>query len=155
MPLKSSLAASRAGEKDNAKDHTDFFHRHSGPSWRKRAKHAIKWLADGQDESIVKRYLSQAAPDEVIKAITNAALNLKHGPVRISRQRKKLFRRYSKSIEKLIDRSNPLSAKRRLLVRRVQKGGFLPLLPILAPILASALGALGAEFIPKLLGGSR
>jgi len=109
-------------------------------------------LADGQDENIVKHYLSQAAPDEVIKSITNAALNLKHGPVRISPQRKRLFHRYNKTIEKLIEAQKPLSDKRRLLVRRAQKGGFLPLLPIIAPILASALGALGAEFIPKLLG---
>ena len=57
----------------------------SGANWRKRAKHAIKWLADGQDENIVKHYLAKAELDEVIKSITNAARNLKHGPVRISR----------------------------------------------------------------------
>ena len=72
--------------------------------------------------------------------------------LRLSRQRKKLFRRYIKTIENLIEARKPLSFKCRLLVRCAQKGGFLPLLPIIAPILASALGALGAEFIPKLLG---
>ena len=68
------------------------------------------------------------------------------------RAAKNLFRRYNKTIENLIDARKPLSVKRRLLVRRAQKGGFLPLLPIIAPILASAFGALGGEFIPKILG---
>ena len=153
MPRKSSFAAKRiTTEHDHTNNNSTLHRRKSGANWRKRAKHAIKWLADGQDENIVKHYLAKAAPDEVIKSITNAALNLKHGPVHISRQRKKLFRRYNKTIENLIDARKPLSVKRRLLVRRAQKGGFLPLLPIIAPILASALGALGAEFIPKLLG---
>jgi len=153
MQRKSSLAFNRTSAKHGRTNNNSTVHRRkSGANWRRRAKHAIKWLADGQDENIVKHYLAKAAPDEVIKSITNAALNLKHGPVRISRQRKNLFRRYNKTFENLIDARKPLSVKRRLLVRRAQKGGFLPLLPIIAPILASALGALGAEFIPKILG---
>ena len=90
MPHNSSLVSNRISAEQN---HTNnnVQRRKSGANWRKRAKHTIKWLADGQDENIVKHYLANAAPDEVIKAITNAALNLKHGPVQISRQRKKLF----------------------------------------------------------------
>jgi len=127
------------------------YRRQPGPfNRRKRIKHAVKWLADGQDPTIVRSYISKSAPDEVIKAISNAALNLKHGPVQLPPKRKALFRRYNKAIEKLIDAGQPIAAKRRLILQRKQKGGFLPILPILAPILSSALGALGAEFIPRL-----
>jgi len=127
------------------------YRRHPGPqSRRKPIKHAIKWLADGQDPVIVRSYIAKGAPDEVIKAISNAALNLKHGPVRLPPKRKTLFRKYNKAIEKLIDARLPIASKRRLILQRKQKGGILPILPILAPLLSSALGALGAEFIPKL-----
>jgi len=127
------------------------YRRHPGPeSRRKLIKHAIKWLADGQDPVIVRSYIAKGAPDEVIKAISNAALNLKHGPVRLPPKRRALFRKYNKAIEKLIDARQPVANKRRLILQRKQKGGLLPILPILAPILSSALGALGAEFIPKL-----
>ena len=60
------------------------YRRHPGPeSRRKLIKHAIKWLADGQNPVTVRRYIAKGAPDEVIKAISIAALNLKHGPVRL------------------------------------------------------------------------
>ena len=125
------------------------YRRHPGPQIRRKLiKHAVKWLADGQDPVIVRSYIAKGAPDEVIKAISNAAL--KHGPVRLPPKRKTLLRKYNKAIEKLIDARQPIASKRRLIRQRKQKGGLLPILPILPPLLSSALGALGAEFIRKL-----
>ena len=120
-------------------------------SKQKIVKHAIKWLADGQDPKILAPYISKSAPDAVIKAICNACLNLKHGPVELTNKQKSRFKKAGPAFDKLIDPRLSIGEKRRLIVRK-QHGGIPPLLPLLAPLLIPVITSLGAEIIPKIIG---
>ena len=106
-------------------------------------KRTIKFLSVAQDPEVV-RLVIQRAPDAVVRAICNAALNAREGDVRIPPHLKHIFAKYHRHIHRLTDRCCPLSQKRRVLV---QRGGFLP---IVAPLLATVIGSIGGEFISRL-----
>jgi hypothetical protein len=110
----------------------------------KRLKHNIKWLADGQDPNIVKKYMNHAPPS-VIKGVVNAALNIQKGKgIDLSPKQKKLFSKHRKQFEYLTNRQICLKKKKRLL----QKGGLFPF-ALIAPILSTALSLVGSAFLPK------
>jgi hypothetical protein len=84
------------------------------------------------------------APDSVVKTLSDISLNaLKSPAVRLSRERKRLFRKHRSSIAKLADPSASIASKRKVL----QRGGF----PWLPAIIATVVGALGSS----LFGGNK
>ena len=95
------------------------------------------------DSKIVKGVL-QKAPDAVIRAISNAALNAPQGAVAVPPQLKQLFKHHNHHFDYLIDQRKPIALKRR---RLLQTGGALP---IIVPLLATVLGSIGGEFISRL-----
>ena len=119
----------------------------------KLIKRTIKFLASGPHINVVRAALEQA-PDGVIRGVCNAALNARQGEVKIPAHLKPLFRRHSKHLDILIERSHPIAFKRHLLTsgagsgKRQQQGGALP---IVVPLLATVLGTLGGEFISRFL----
>ena len=106
-------------------------------------KRTIKFLSIAPDSEVVRTVL-QKAPDGVIRAICNAALNARECDVRIPPRLKYIFAKFHRHIHRLTDRRCPLVEKRRLLV---QRGG---VLPIIAPLIATVLGSIGEEFISLL-----
>jgi len=106
-------------------------------------KRTVKYLSVASDPKLVRTVL-QKAPDGVIRAISNAALNAREGDVRIPPHLRRVFGKFHKHIDNLVDRRRPLAEKRRILV---QRGGFLP---IIAPLIATVLGSVGGEFISRI-----
>ena len=78
-------------------------------------KRTIKFLSIAPDSEVVRTVL-QIAPDGVIRAISNEALNAREGDVRIPSHIKHIFAKYHRHIHWLTDHRCPLSEKRRLLV---------------------------------------
>jgi len=96
----------------------------------------IKFLAICRDTNNRKDIVNKA-PNEVIKAISNAALNVARGDVHLSPAQRALLNRYKSDFVPLIEKKTSLTKKRRALS---QKGG----LAILPVILSSVLSALGS-----------
>ena len=115
----------------------------NGKIQSKVVKRTIKFISVAPDKEVVRAVLL-TAPDGVIRAISNAALNAREGDVRIPRRLKQLFSKYHRHISQLTDRRRPLATKRRLLV---QRGG---ILPIIGPLIATVLGSIGGEFISRI-----
>lgn len=109
----------------------------------KVVKRTVKYLSVAPDTSIVKSIL-QRAPDGVIRAISNAALNARSGEVNVPPHLRSIFRKYNHHFDILTDKRRPLKQKRRLLI---QQGG---ILPIIAPLIATVLGSIGGEFISRI-----
>ena len=110
---------------------------------QKVVKRTVKFLSVAPDSKIAKAVLKKA-PDAVIRAISNAALNGRQGAVAVPPQLKPLFRHHTHHFDYLIDRIRPIALKRRLIL---QTGGAFP---IIFPLLATFLGSIGGEFISKL-----
>ena len=107
-------------------------------------KRTIKFLSVAPDLEVV-RALIKKAPNAVIGAISNGALNCRQGAVHIPPQLLPLFRHHNHHFDYLVDRKKSTQSKRHLIL---QKGGALP---IIAPLLATVLGSIGEEFISRLL----
>ena len=107
-------------------------------------KNTLKFLASCKNNAIQHKVLSRA-PDPIIKAICNAALNAQEGDVHISKQNKTILRKNRKLIKSLTQKQIPLQKKRRLLV---QKGGSIA--GVVIPIILSAvLSSLGSALFQK------
>lgn len=100
-------------------------------------KKAFKLLAVCQDPRVRKSILARA-PDELIKKICNAAINVERGHIQIAPKNKKVLSKHRKDIAKLTSLRYSIGKKRKFLI---QKGGIFPIIPIL---LSSALTALGS-----------
>ena len=111
---------------------------------QKVIKRTIKFLSVAPDSKIVKSVL-KTAPDAVIRAISNAALNARQVAVAVTPNIKHLFRQHNNHFDYLIDKRKPIASKRRLIL---QTGGALP---IIIPLLATVLGSIGGEFISRIL----
>ena len=98
----------------------------------KIVKCTIKFLSIVPD-SVVVRKVILTAPDGVIRAICNAALNARENDVRIPPHLKHIFAKFHRHINRLTDRRCLLVETRRLLV---QRGG---VLPIISPLIATVL----------------
>lgn len=110
----------------------------------KAVKRTIKYIAVAPDSDIVQQVIKKA-PNGVIRAIANAAVNAREGDVRIPPQHINLFKQHRGHFDLLTDRQISLDRKREILQ---QRGGALP---IIIPLLSSVLGSLGAEFISRLI----
>ena len=108
---------------------------------KKKSKHTlvkryIKLMAVNPDP-VNSLALIKNSPDEVIKAVCNAAYNVTNGDVKLNPKQKTYLKKYKNPLSNLIQNQATIKQKRRVLV---QKGGafFLPLL------LSAALGTLGS-----------
>ena len=110
----------------------------------KVVKRTIKFLSVAPDLEVVRTVIKKA-PNAVIGAISNGALNYRKGAVHIPPHKIILFRRHIKHFDYLVDRKTSILPKRHLIL---QKGGALS---IIAPFLATVLGSIGGEFILKLI----
>ena len=116
----------------------------SKSNFLKVVKRTIKFLSVAPDLEVVKAVIKKA-PNGVIGAISNGALNCRQGGVHIPPQLLPFFRRHNHHFDYLGDRRKSIPSKRHLIL---QKGGALP---IVAPLLATVLGSIGGEFISWLL----
>ena len=110
----------------------------------KVVKRIIKFLSIAPDLHIV-RALIKKAPNTVIGAISNGALNCRQGAVHIPPHLIPLFRHHNHHFDYLVDRRKSIPSKRHLIL---QKGG---VLSIIAPLLAKVRGSIGEEFISRLM----
>jgi hypothetical protein len=101
-------------------------------------KRTVKYLSVCSNPRAYNSVL-KGAPDEVIKAICNAALNIEQGDIRLSPAQRQLFSAHRGKISKLTSRGGDLKGKRNLI--QSQKGGF-PFIPVL---IGTAVGALGGK----------
>ena len=99
-------------------------------------KRKIKFLSVAPDLNVVRAVIKKA-PNAVIGAISNGALNCRHGAVHIPSNLKPLFRHHNHHFDYLVDRKKSIPSKRHLIP---QKGGALL---INAPLLATVLGSIG------------
>ena len=106
-------------------------------------KRIVKYLSVTPNSNIVS-FIRQHAPDGVIRAFSNAAMNARSGEVYVPPRLRTVFRKHNHHFDILIDRSKPIKVKRGLLI---QKGG---VLPMVAPLIATVLGSIGGEFISRL-----
>ena len=110
----------------------------------KVVKRTIKFLSVAPDLEVVRAVIKKA-PNAVIGAISNGALNCRQGGVHIPPQLLPLFRHHNHHFDYLVDSRKSIPSKRHLIL---QKGGALP---IIAPLLATVLGSIGEEFISRLV----
>ena len=87
----------------------------------KKVKHTVKFLSHGPDSKIVRAILASSS-DALIKAISNAALNVRQNPtLKIEPANRNLFSSYSRTFDILTNRGIPIEGKRKYL--KHQKGG--------------------------------
>jgi hypothetical protein len=110
----------------------------------KKVKHTLKFLSHGPENKIVRAILASSS-DALIKALSNAALNVQQNPrIKIQPAHRNLFSTYSRTFDLLSSRGIPIEVKRKFLKQQV--GGAIPLIPILI----SAALSLGSGFINKI-----
>ena len=107
-------------------------------------KRKIKFLSVAPYLDVVRAVIKKA-PNAVIGAISNEALNCRQGTVHIPPNLIFLFRHQNHNFDYLVDRRTSIPSKRHLIF---QKGGALPMI---APLLATVLGSIGKECISKLM----
>ena len=110
----------------------------------KVVKRTIKFLSVAHDLDVVRSVIKKA-PNAVIGAISNGALNCRQGAVHISPYLIPLFRRHIKHFDYLVDRKKSIASIRHLIL---QESG---VLPIIAQLLATVLGSIGKEFSSRLM----
>lgn len=98
-------------------------------------KRTLKYLAVVKDGQLLKHVL-QKAPEDVVKRISDVALNALKGPIELTPAQRKLFARHRKPIAILAQRGVGLKQKRKLLL---QNGGF-AWIPALIGGIAGILG---------------
>lgn len=98
-------------------------------------KRTVKYLAVVKDRQLLKHIL-QKAPDDVVKTISDIALNALKGPVNLTPAQRRLFSQHRKPIETLAQRGVGIKQKRKLLL---QNGGF-AWIPALIGGIAGILG---------------
>ena len=107
-------------------------------------KRTIKYLALCKSPEIISKIIARS-PDNVIKSICNAALNTAHGNVTLKKKDKRILSKNRALIQKLIQKGEPASKKRKLLT---QTGG--NILRILIPtILGAVITNLGTPLFTK------
>ena len=102
----------------------------------KIVKRADDLLAECKDPR-VRSAIQNGAPENLVKTICNAVLNVEQGDIALNKRQKQAFKKHRKAISKLSNRRFSLGQKSKFLK---QKGGAFPIIPIL---LSTALTALG------------
>ena len=90
----------------------------------KVVKRTIKFLSVSPDLDVVRAVIKKA-PNAVIGAISNGALNCRQGAVHIPPHLIPLFRHHNHHFDFLVDRRKSIPSKRHLIL---QKSGALPII---------------------------
>ena len=101
-------------------------------------KRTVKYLSVCSNPRAYNSVL-KGAPDEVIKAICNAALNIEQGDIHLSPAQRRLFSAHRKTISKITSRTVDLKSKRNII--QSQKGGY----SVVPFLIGAALLALGGS----------
>ena len=108
-------------------------------------KTTVKFLAACKDPQVVQSILRKG-DKQLIKAICNAALNVTHGEVALSRSRKRQFARARPVFEALTRTDIPLEKKH----KAIQTGRGFPLLfALIPPLLSAVLSSVGTSLFQK------
>ena len=110
----------------------------------KVVKRTIKFLFVAPDLEVVRGVITKA-PNVVINAISNGALNCRQGAVHIIPKLIHICRHHKHHFDYLVDHKISLPFKRHLII---QKG---VALLIIASLLATVIGLIGEEFILRLM----
>ena len=113
-----------------------------GKSKGKQVKHTIKYLAICKNPEIISRIISDS-PENVIKAICDAAVNTAHGNVALKKWQKRILSKNRDLIDRLVHKGESASQKRKYLK---QTGGHV-LRVIIPTILGAVISSLGTGFI--------
>ena len=100
-------------------------------------------LLHGAQPAYRKVLLQQAKP-EVIKLLSDCALNILKGKILLTQQEKKRLQRHKKKIRSLANKRTSIKTKKKIL----QQGGFLP--PFILPLLP-ILAALGGNTLASVV----
>jgi len=98
----------------------------------------------------VEHLLKSASKDQ-IEALCEIAQNILQQNVSLTPNEINNLRRNKKTVYMLADRQTPWTVKRGRLVSQQQRGGFPPLLALLAPIIGGALGAVTEKVVRSQL----
>ena len=101
-------------------------------------KRTVKYLSVCSNPRAYNSVL-KGAPDEVIKAICNAAVNIEQGDIRLSPAQRRMFSAHRKTISKITSSTVDLKRKRNLI--QSQKGGY----SVVPFLIGAALLALGGN----------
>ena len=105
----------------------------------KTLKRTIKFLSGTNNPHVVSSVIANSS-DPVIKSICNAALNVAKGSVHLKKKQKKILSANRELIQQLIQKGEPVQAKRKILV---QSGGSVlaALVPTILSVVLSSLGS--------------
>ena len=110
---------------------------------KQRIKNYLQFLALPGTSPRVHREIFRTAPDPLIKAVSNIALNALEGNVaHFSTKQKQKLAKHKNQIRQLARRQVPIARKRKILV-----GGALPLIPIM---IGRILGTVGERLFSKV-----
>ena len=87
----------------------------------------------------LRQSVVENADDDLIKALSEIALNVLNGNLQLSAGEKERLRKYQKELRKLTEPRRSIKSKRRILV---QSGGAVFLPTLVATLLASGVGKL-------------
>ena len=103
---------------------------------RKHIKRYLKFLAINKQRPLLNEAFTHA-PSDVLRAISNACLNVASGQVKVCPAHKRVFGKYRNQIGLLSTKGPSLKRRREVLV---QEGGF-AFIPLLLSLALSALGS--------------
>ncbi len=97
---------------------------------------------------IQRAKLLEIFPGEIVKLLSECALNILKGTVVVKKDQKKKLRRYRQKLHTLVDKKVPQEKKKKV----IQSGGFLPAVlgTILAPMITPLVTPLVQELAKKL-----
>ena len=97
--------------------------------------HKLHTLKDAQPK--LRKAIISNCDKDLVNCVSECALNLLHGNVKLSDCARKKLRKYRRQLRTVVDRRVPLAHKKKLII---QRGGFLvPLLTAVLPTLASLI----------------
>lgn len=119
---------------------------------KNNVKAVFKFLAAWKNDPKMTAHILRHAPPRVIKGLANLAYNMKHNPdISLSRHQKLFCRRNRKVIDLLSNPYTTVERKRRSLT--AQRGGALPLLLAIPPLIAAGLKFLGPPILGAVASG--
>ena len=92
-----------------------------------------------------RKTLLQEASPEVIKLLSDCALNILKGSILLTQQEKRRLKPHKKKLRTLANKRTSIKTKKKIL----QQGGFLP--PFLIPILAAVGGNIAGAVMSKII----
>lgn len=93
----------------------------------------------------MRKQMIQTASKDVIDTVCECCLNVLKGTIPLSPHQKKCLAKHRHVLRQMVQKKIPIRQKKKMLV---QRGGILPLLPLLAPL----LGTIAKPLLKGVLG---